>query len=77
MIDHDIPINVIILTSIENEMESMIDASIEILGSCKSRAEKEALIRMVANDSRRITLREILTKDIQGKAQILDETKEY
>lgn len=74
--DHDIPINVIILPNIENETEEMIQACLDILETLETRQEKEALIRMVASDSRVYTLREILVRDISNKAKILEETQD-
>ncbi|EGL17518.1 hypothetical protein [Paenibacillus sp. HGF7] len=71
------PINVIVLSDFENESDCMIAACLDILEKCKSRIDYESVLRMVAQETQEITLREILTKEIQLKAAILEQTKNW
>ncbi|MCY9593998.1 hypothetical protein PC41400_14520 [Paenibacillus chitinolyticus] len=71
------PINVIVLSDFEKESDCMIAACLDILETCKSRIDNESVLRMVAQEIREITLREILTKEIQMKAAILEQTKSW
>ncbi|TVY09957.1 hypothetical protein [Paenibacillus cremeus] len=74
-LDHDIPINLIMLNNYEEERYEHVDDYIEILKTCKKADEFYALIRMIIDDTRDNTLRDILTKNIQHQAKILEETK--
>lgn len=77
MIDHDIPINVIILEDIEQETESLVDCYVDIVKTCKKVSELREALKMICSEQRELTLREILVKDIQAKAQVLQNTKKY
>lgn len=75
MIDHDIPINIIILEDIEQEHKNLTDCYLDILKSCRRVNEFRSLIEMIQVDIRELTLREILVKNIQHQSRILEETK--
>jgi len=76
-IEKEADFNVIFLPNHESEMEEMIQSYLDILESCKTKTEKEALIRMVAYDARIITLREICTEKIKLLAKVLEQTKDH
>jgi hypothetical protein len=73
--DHDIPINVIILDDVERETENLINCYYEILKTCKKQSEVKAALKLFCSEQRELTLREILIRDIQMKAKLLDDTK--
>jgi hypothetical protein len=74
MKNNDTPINMIILENIEQQTEDLIDCYYELIKECKtSNGVKEAL-RYFCSEQRKLTLREILVKDIQAKAQVLQDT---
>lgn len=73
--DHDLPINVIVLEDVQKENESLIDGYIEIVKSCKKVGELRAALTMICSEQRELTLREILIRRIQSDAKLLEETK--
>lgn len=72
--DHDIPINVILLENYEQERYALVDEYIEILKTCKRANEFVSLIKMIIDETRENTLREIIIRNISHQAKILEET---
>jgi len=74
MVDSDVPINIIILENIETQTADFIDSYVSIIKTCTKATQVRSAVEQICEDIRRITLREILVKDIQNKAKILEET---
>jgi hypothetical protein len=72
---NDNPINVIVLDNIEFYTKELVDGYLDIMKSCKNEAEIFAAVQMIVDEVRVTTLREILIKEIQFKASVLEETK--
>jgi hypothetical protein len=73
--DHDIPINVIILEDIDYKTDVIINDYASIIKDCKKVSELKSALRLIASEIRELTLREILVRDIQSKAKLLEDTK--
>lgn len=73
--DHEIPINVIVLENVEQEREDLIVGYYEIIKTCKKKVELIAAIQMICDEIHELTLREVLVKQIQFQAKVLEETK--
>lgn len=73
---HDIPINVIILDDPELAEENLIEDYLDTLKGCRKMSEFRSLFKMFYKDVRTNTLREVLIRDIQLKASILESTKD-
>jgi hypothetical protein len=68
-------INVVLLPDIEEEFDSLRDACLDILKTCKTNNDLVALIDTALQGARETTLREVATKKIQMLAQALQETE--
>jgi hypothetical protein len=74
MKNKDIPINMIIIEDVEQEAESLIDVYYDLIKECKTSSGVKEALRYFFNEQRKLTLREILVRDIQAKAQVLQDT---
>jgi hypothetical protein len=69
--DKEIPINIIILEDVTEEKESLIDAYLDILETCKNKKEKRAAIKMIVEESCEINTKEIFTRLVQHLAEMI------
>jgi hypothetical protein len=74
MKNNDTPINMIILENIEQETEDLINIYYDLIKECKTSSGVKEALRYFCSEQRKLTLREILVKDIQAKAKVLEET---
>lgn len=72
-LDHDIPINVVLLPTFTNETESLIDVYTDmIFDDCKAKSEVRAAIKMIVDEVEELNTKKLFVTLIQSLADLMD-----
>jgi hypothetical protein len=70
--DNDIPINVVLIPDLTEDRESLIEAYVDIIRTCKRKSELRSAVEMMFDEVSELSTKQIFIRLVQHMGELLD-----
>jgi hypothetical protein len=70
--DNDIPINVVLIPDLTEDRESLIEAYVDIIRTCKRKSELRSAVEMMFDEVSELSTKQIFVRLVQHMGELLD-----